>query len=181
MTTMTRTMTNESRKTMMAMNDDEEADNDEAEIFQNVSFKKLKSTTIQTIWKKVCLIFHCKISLKVKAPLLWKGWYFNLLIRSVCMLYQFCKFIKGAAEFKIKNLPFIQRNQSWTRAIVISFQKGVWFLFSQNVCFSSIWHTHNIQYSREVNVCNLFQQSSDFWKNFIFSFDCCVGFCWFGQ
>ena len=49
MTTMTRTMTNESTKTMMAMNDDEEADNDEAEIFQNVSFKNLKSTIIQTI------------------------------------------------------------------------------------------------------------------------------------
>ena len=99
-------------------------------------------------WKKVCLIFHCKISLKVKAPLLWKGWYFNLLIRSVCMLYQFCKFIKGAAEFKIKNLPFIQRNQSWTRAIVIPFlvcgdsfrgkDRSVW-LFTVYSGFWIVW------------------------------------------
>ena len=35
MKTMTRTK--ESKTTTMAMNDDEEADNDEAEIFQNVS------------------------------------------------------------------------------------------------------------------------------------------------
>ena len=38
MTTMTRIKTKESTTTMMAMNDDEEDDNDEAEIFQNVSF-----------------------------------------------------------------------------------------------------------------------------------------------
>ena len=37
MTMMTRIKTKQSTTTMMAMNDDEEADNDEAEIFQNVS------------------------------------------------------------------------------------------------------------------------------------------------
>ena len=48
---MTRTMTNESTKTMMAMNDDEEADNDEAEIFQNVSI----STTMHRQFKILSL------------------------------------------------------------------------------------------------------------------------------
>ena len=46
MTTMTRIKTKESTTTMMAINDDEEADNDEAEIFQNVSL------TAQTIERK---------------------------------------------------------------------------------------------------------------------------------
>ena len=41
MTTMTRTTTKESTTTMMAINDDGEADNDEAEIFQNVSLEDI--------------------------------------------------------------------------------------------------------------------------------------------
>ena len=42
MTMMTRI--NKSTTTMMAMNDDEEADNDEAEIFQNVSLRTTTET-----------------------------------------------------------------------------------------------------------------------------------------
>ena len=44
MTTMTRIKTKESTTTMMAINDDEEADNDEAEIFQNVSLRTTTET-----------------------------------------------------------------------------------------------------------------------------------------
>ena len=44
MTMMTRIKTKQSTTTMMAMNDDEEADNDEAEIFQNVSLRTTTET-----------------------------------------------------------------------------------------------------------------------------------------